>query len=83
MIKPTRSRSPGYGVATAGVPSPPENLFSTYIALNAKERQQRFVTTEQAAALANVSRRTVQHWIAEGHVRAVRVAYATISSGPP
>lgn len=42
--------------------------------LDAKQRQEHFVTTEQAAALANVSRRTIQHWIAEGCVRAVRVA---------
>ncbi len=47
-------------------------LLATFLSLPKPERHLRFIDTREVASHAGVSRRTVQRWIDEGKVDAVR-----------
>ena len=50
-------------------------LLATFLSLPKPERHLRFLDTKEAASHAGVSRRTVQRWIDEGKVDAVRIGH--------
>ena len=50
-----------------------EELLERYFTLPEKQREQEFPTTERAAAITGMSRRTIQHWVETGAVNAIFV----------
>jgi excisionase family DNA binding protein len=50
-----------------------ENLLEQYLDLPEDQREQKFPTTERAAKLIGVSRRTIQFWVDAGDIEAIFV----------
>jgi len=51
----------------------PAELLDIYLSLSVAEREGRFVGTTIAAERVGLSRRTIESWVDEGHIRAIRV----------
>jgi excisionase family DNA binding protein len=49
------------------------DLVRQYLRLPADERRRLFLTTRQASQLVGTAQRTVQSWIAEGKLEAIRL----------
>lgn len=77
MAKATNRRkslnTPGGTGIHNGTNVPP--LLATFLSMPKPERHLRFIDTREAAGHAGVSRRTVQRWIDEGKVDAVRTGH--------
>jgi len=50
-----------------------ENLLELYLSLPENQREQKFPTTERAAKVIGVSRRTIQFWFDAGDIEAIFV----------
>ncbi|MGH9768800.1 MAG: helix-turn-helix domain-containing protein [Blastocatellia bacterium] len=50
-----------------------ENLLEQYLSLPDDQREQKFPTTERAAKLTGMSRRTIQYWVEIRDIKAVFV----------
>jgi len=50
-----------------------EGLLEQYLSLPEDQRKQMFPTTERAAELTGMSRRTIQFWIENGDIKAMFV----------
>jgi excisionase family DNA binding protein len=50
-----------------------QTLVDYYLRLDPAERRRTFVNTREAAAWIGVAQRTLQNWINEGKIEAVRV----------
>jgi len=48
-----------------------DNLLDQYLSMPRKEREERFISTAQAAALTGLSVRTIQFWIETGSIQAI------------
>jgi excisionase family DNA binding protein len=61
---------------------PNSGLIELYLRLDPLERRQTFLTTRDAARDIGVAQRTLQTWIAEGKLAAVRVGGRYLVHGP-
>jgi excisionase family DNA binding protein len=50
-----------------------KSLVEHYLRLDPIDRRHTFVSTREAARFVGVAQRTLQHWIREGKIEAVRV----------
>jgi len=50
-----------------------EDLLEQYLSLPEDQREQNFPTTERAAKLTGMSRRTIQFWVESGDIAAIFV----------
>jgi excisionase family DNA binding protein len=55
------------------IDNPSEDLLEQYMSLPEDQRELKFPTTERAAKLTGMSRRTIQFWVESGYIAAIFV----------